>query len=155
MFKLRIVLAAWLISIPFCALAAFSEPLAASGNLLPAKINQSMRQPPCWEEAGISKSAMQQRRMIEQSAKSEIAAVCADPGLSQSQKQERIRQIHQQTRQKIEGLVTPAQQQAMKACQEARGGGHPGGGIHMGAGGGGGGPCGKLPVAAPGPPSIP
>jgi hypothetical protein len=34
------------------------------------------------------------------------------------QKREKIRQLHQQARQQIESLITPQQQEALKACQQ-------------------------------------
>jgi hypothetical protein len=100
------------------------------------------RQTPCWEEAGISKSAMERRRQIQQSTRAEVEGVCADSALSMQQKHEKIREIRQRARQEMEGLVTPQQQEALRACQQARSGGvHPGLGGHAG---GGTGPCGEV-----------
>ncbi len=100
------------------------------------------RQTPCWEEAGISKSAMERRRQIQQSTRAQVEGVCADSALSMQQKREKIREIRQRARQEMEGLVTPQQQEALRACQQARsGGGHPGLGGHAG---GGTGPCGEM-----------
>ena len=103
------------------------------------------RQIPCWEEAGISKAAIEQRRQIEQSTRTQVEAVCAESGLSMQQKHEKIRGIRQRARQEMESLITPQQQEALKACQQERSkGGHPGIGGH---GGGGTGPCGEMPTA--------
>jgi len=98
---------------------------------------------PCWEVAGVSKSAIQQRRMITQQTRQEVEAVCANSSLSIQQKRQQIQQIRQRERQEIEALITPAQQEAMRSCQEGRNGGHSGGG-HVG--GGHGGPCGEMSV---------
>lgn len=98
------------------------------------------RREPCWEVAGISKSAMEQRRAISMQSRQEVEAVCADAALSPAQKQTRIREIHQQERQQIDGLISPAQREAMHACQQERGGGMGGG--NLVGGGGGEGPCG-------------
>ncbi len=110
-------------------------------------------QPPCWEVAGISKSAMEQRRAIQLRTSSEVEAVCADPSLSPQQRQQKIRQIHEQARHELDALVSPKQMEALKSCQMSRnpGAGHPGGG-HPAAGGGHG-PCGGIPArSGPNPP---
>lgn len=108
------------------------------------------RQIPCWEQAGISKAAMEQRRQIEHSTHAQVEAVCAESGLSLQQKREKIREIHERARQETESLITPQQQEALRACQQERQrAGHPGVGGH---GGGGVGPCGETPAAkAPAP----
>jgi len=95
---------------------------------------------PCWEVAGISKSAMQQRRLVAEEARQQVEAVCANASLSPAQKREDIRQIRERERQQMEGLITPAQQEALRDCQESRGHGavpHPGHAHPMG-------PCGEL-----------
>ena len=110
-------------------------------------------QPPCWEVAGISKSAMEQRQAIQQRTHAEVEAVCADPSLTQQQRQQKIRQIHEQAKQELDALVSPQQMEALKSCQEARnhGGSHPAPG-HPSAGAGHG-PCGEMPsTPAPNPP---
>lgn len=109
----------------------------------PGTTSKHPRREPCWQVAGVSKSAMQQRRVVAEQARQEVESVCANSALSVQQKRERIREIHQQERQQMEALITPQQQAAMRACQEQRGGGHPGGG-HLG-GGHGAGPCGTMP----------
>lgn len=101
------------------------------------------RREPCWEVAGISKTVMEQRQSLTRQARQEVESVCANSSLSLPQKRERIREIRQQERQQSEALVTPQQQEALRACQQSRGGGHGGGG-HVG-GGHGAGPCGEMP----------
>lgn len=104
------------------------------------------RREPCWQVAGVPKSAMDERHTIAMQTRSEVQAVCANAALSAAQKQERIREIHQQERQQLDGLISPAQREAMHACQQERGGGgHGGGGGNMG-GGHSTGPCGVLSV---------
>lgn len=104
------------------------------------------RREPCWQVAGVSKSAMEQRRVLSMQTRQEVEAVCADAALSAAQKQVRIREIHQQERQRIDGLISPAQREAMHACQEQRGGGGVGGGNP--GGGLGEGPCGGRSAVA-------
>jgi TolA-binding protein len=110
---------------------------------------------PCWEVAGISKSAIAERRRIEQETRSQVQSVCNDASLNEQQKREKIREVRQQSHQQIEALINPQQQEALTACQKeraaARGGsaGHSSGGIHHG-----GGPCGEI-GSGPKPPSEP
>ncbi len=94
---------------------------------------EQARQEPCWEVAGISKSTMQQRRQIMQEARQQVEAVCANSSLSPTQKREEIHQIHERERQQLESLITPSQQEALRACRKERGHGdaHPGTG-HVG-----------------------
>ncbi len=109
---------------------------------------QRVRQEPCWQEAGVSKTAMEQRRSIEQGVRGQVASVCANSSLTPQQRQQQIRQIHEQARQQMEALISPQQQEAIKSCQASRG--HGGGGVHVGGGGRGGiGPCGEMPSAKP------
>jgi len=81
---------------------------------------QTPHEPPCWQEAGISKATMEERKQIEENAHSQVQAVCADSSLTVEQKREKIREIHQQAKQESEGLITPEQRDAMKACQQSR-----------------------------------
>jgi len=111
-----------------------TRPSTAPGTTKP-------RLEPCWEVAGVSKAAIQQRRVITQQARQQVEAVCANSSLSIQQKRQQIQQIRQRERQEIEGVITLAQQEAMRSCQEGRNGGHGGGG-HLG--GGHGGPCGEM-----------
>lgn len=101
------------------------------------------RQEPCWQVAGVPKSAIQQRQALARQARQEIESVCASPSLSVAQKRERIREIRQQEHLRVEALISPQQQEAMRACQQSRGG-HLGGGGRLG-GGRGAGPCGTIP----------
>lgn len=102
-------------------------------------------QEPCWQVAGISKTAMDQRRAVQQRTRSEVQAVCAESSLTPQQRQQKIRLIHERAKQQLDALVSPAQMQELKSCQMSRnhGGGH--GGAHPGIGAGMG-PCGELPA---------
>ncbi len=123
--------------------ATAQVPIRTVPSTAPATTSKRPRVEPCWEVAGVSKSAIQQRRVMAQQARQEVEAVCANSSLSMQQKRQRIQQIHQQERQQIDGIITPAQQEAMRSCQEERNGGHAGGG-HVG--GGHSGPCGEMSV---------
>ena len=119
--------------------AAAQVPIRPGLPPAPGTTTNRPRREPCWQVAGISRSAMQQRRALTRQARQEVEAVCANSSLSAQQKQQQIQQIHQRERQQVEALITPAQQEAMRACQQGRGVGHGGGHI-----GGGGGPCGEI-----------
>ena len=125
------------------ALAAGARAGAQTAPVRPTNPNPRPHQEPCWQVAGISKSAMEQRRTIAENTRSEVQSVCADTSLTVAQKHEKIRQIREQAKGQEEALVTPEQMQALHSCQASRG--HSTGGVHMGGGGGhGSGPCGEL-----------
>ena len=116
------------------------------GNRLPGSTTTTNpnRQEPCWQVAGVSKSAIQQRQALQRQTRQEIESVCGNPSLSVTQKRERIREIRQQERLQVEGLIPPQQQEAIRACQQSRGGHLGGGGGHF-SGGHIAGPCGTIP----------
>jgi hypothetical protein len=99
------------------------------------------RQEPCWQVAGVSPSAIRERRSLAQQARSEVESVCANSSLSIQQMRQEIQQIHARERQQIDAIITPAQREEMRSCQESRGHVGHGGGGHVG---GGGGPCGEI-----------
>ena len=142
----------------FVAVAFALLSLAASAQTAPVRIQQPVpphpgpmaggahpHQQPCWQVAGISKSALDQRRVIQQRTRAEIQAVCAEAGLNPQQRQQKMKQIHEQAKQQLDALVSPAQMQELKSCQMSRNHGGSHGGGHPGIGGGHG-PCGELPV---------
>jgi len=115
-------------------------PRLPGTNIPPEPRARHPRAEPCWQVAGISKSAMEQRRLVSEEARRQVEAVCANASLSPTQKREEIRQIREREHQQMEGLITPAQQEALRSCQESRNHGnvpHPG---HAQATG----PCGEL-----------
>ena len=117
-------------------------------NPAPGHPGATPKQEPCWQVAGISKSAMDQRRSIQQGVRSQVEAACADSSLTAQQRSEKIREIHQQAKQQIDALITPQQMEALHSCQQSR---NHGGGMHPStphAGGGGHGPCGELPAGS-------
>jgi Spy/CpxP family protein refolding chaperone len=79
------------------------------------------RQQPCWQQAGIPSSTVQQYRGIMQSTRQEVESVCSDASLSQSQKQQKVQLLRTQARQQVEGLVTAQQLQALDSCRQQRG----------------------------------
>ena len=123
--------------------AALAGKGIAQVRVPPGTIQKAPRQEPCWETAGVTRAALQQRRALARQARQEAEAVCANSSLSIQQKRQQIQQIHQRERQEIDAIITPAQQDAMRSCEELRHGVHKGGGGHVG---GGHGPCGEMPV---------
>ena len=122
--------------------ASAQVPIRARPSTAPGTTTRP-RLEPCWEVAGVSKAAIRQRRIITQQARQQVEAVCTNSSLSMQQKRQQIQQIRQREHQEIEAVITPAQQEAMRSCQQGRNGGHGGGG-HLG--GGRGGPCGEMSI---------
>jgi hypothetical protein len=124
-----------------------SSPSTGSDANSPGSTTGAPKQPPCWQQAGISKQVMEQRKDLEQQAKSQIATVCADTSLTAQQRREKIKAIRQQTMQQVQALITTQQQEALKSCQVARKEAQTenGGGPNPSAGKG---PCGDMPAAS-------
>jgi Spy/CpxP family protein refolding chaperone len=129
-----------LVGVMACVSLSFSAQAQTSVRHPLAGAQSAPKQEPCWQVAGISKATIEQRRQITQEARQQIEAVCANSALSPTQKREEIHQIRERERQQLESLITPSQQQALRACQEERGHGaapHPGARHAEG-------PCGEL-----------
>jgi hypothetical protein len=130
----------------------FCEPLLAQ-NTPPANPSGQPRLggrggTPCWQQAGIDKSVMEQRWALEKDTRAQVDAVCSNSSLTPQQKQQQAREIRQQAKTKMEGLVTADQEKALTACQQQRGMNHNGmGGGSQQNGGAGheGGGCGEWP----------
>ena len=128
----------------FAGIIFFVTIAASAGAQVPvrpgAKPAPRVRREPCWQVAGVSPSAIRERRSIAQQARAQVESVCANSSLSIQQKRQEIQQIRERERQQIDAIISPSQREAMRSCQESRGiGGHGGHGHH-----GGGGPCGEL-----------
>jgi len=87
---------------------------------VPSPVPAKPRLEPCWQVAGISKSVIDQRNLITRETHQRVEEVCANTSLTPQQKQQEIKQIHQQEKQQMEGLITPEQQSALRACQQER-----------------------------------
>jgi Spy/CpxP family protein refolding chaperone len=150
--KLFLIVAAYSL---LCGVLAQGQTPASKPGALPERpaqgpANRAPHQQPCWQQVGISKEAMGQRREVEQNTRAEVEAVCADTSLTSQQKHSKIKELRQQARQQIESIITPQQQEELKACNAERNAGHPSGGGPR-PGGGGLGPCGEAePAPAPG-----
>jgi hypothetical protein len=114
------------------------SPLWAQTSPAPTPGGRPYRQPPCWQQAGISQSVMPQIREIQQSTRSQVESVCSNSSLTPQEQRQQIGQLHKQQQQQIEGLVTSEQLQALRSCQEQRG---QMGGMHRG-----GNPCANMPA---------
>jgi apolipoprotein N-acyltransferase len=104
--------------------------LVCAGDQQPA----SKKIEPCWEQAGISKSVMEERKSIQESTRSQVQAVCSETNLTEQQKREKIRQIRRTAQEKVNAIISPAEREQLETCQRARHassphtGGHPAGG---------------------------
>jgi Spy/CpxP family protein refolding chaperone len=132
----------------FFALAAVLcvTPLLAQdappANSSPAPMHPARRGggTPCWQQAGVERSAIENLMSIQRETHSQVENVCSNTSLTPQQKRQQVQEIRQQAHQKIEGLITPDQMKALVACRQARGETTPG--VLSGAGGAGGG-CGE------------
>lgn len=124
------------------AVLLFALPALSQTSTPPSNSPQARapRQEPCWQVAGIEKSAIEQRWALERETQSQVQAVCANSSLTPQQKKQQVHEIREQAHQKMEGIITPEQQQALTACQQQRSGNHPA--PHPGPGGL---PCGEMP----------
>jgi len=144
------------LSVPTLLAQATPSAKVHNKSTAPVARMQAAHEKPCWEVAGISKSAIAERSRIEQETRSQVQSVCNDSSLNEQQKREKIGEIRQQSHQQINALISPQQQEALKACQKeraaARGGsaGHGAGEIHRG-----GGPCGEMTAPKPSEPERP
>jgi Spy/CpxP family protein refolding chaperone len=116
---------AWKSSLLVVACCALAHGQAASPKpgvpvRAEAPVNRAPHQAPCWQQVGISKAAIDQRRSVEQNTRAQVEAVCADPSLTPQQKHAKIKDIRQQARAQIDSIISPPQQQELKACNAER-----------------------------------
>ncbi len=129
----------------------------------PPTQNQPMHrggQEPCWQQAGIDKSMMEQVWTIGHHAHQQVESICSNSSLTPQQRQQQAREIREQAMQKRDSLLTADQRKALMTCQQERGGHAMGSGPHEGMHEGMGGGCGEMshngsrpggsPNAAPG-----
>lgn len=103
------------------------------------------QQPPCYQVAGVSKAAIEERQNVVRSANARVEAVCANASLTPQQRAQEIRQIREQQRAQANAIITPQQQEAINACNKAR---HPNPVASAPHPGPAHGPCGELLPAA-------
>src|SRR5258708_36568785 len=90
--------------------ATAQAPIRTRPSTAPGTTNPRLE--PCWEGAGVSKAAIQQRRMITQQARQQGEAAGANASPSIQQKREQIQQIRHRERQEIEAVTAAAPQRA-------------------------------------------
>ncbi len=122
------------ISVP-AAWAQVSRPVPPSTNS-----TATGRQQPCWQQAGVSRSALQQRRQVAEIMHQQIESVCANTSLTAQQRHQQIQQIREQAQSRMNGLVSQSQMESIRSCRAQRG--HSAGIPH----GSGMGPCGEMPT---------
>jgi Spy/CpxP family protein refolding chaperone len=84
-----------------------------------------VREEPCWQKVGITQEVKDQRDQIARDTRSQVEQVCADSSLNDQQKKQKIHEIHQDAKQKSQGLMSPQQLEELQACQKERAGSHP------------------------------
>ena len=102
--------------------------------------NTLTKKEPCWQQAGVSRSAIEQRHQIAAQMHQQIESVCHNSSLTAQQRHQQIQQIREQAQSRMNGLVSPGQMQSIRSCRAQRGIAG-GGGFH----GSGMGPCGEMP----------
>ena len=102
-----------------------AAPPKAPSPAQPAAMPCRAHQLPCWEQVGISKSAMERRRSIEQNARAQVDSICSDTSLTSSEEREKIQEIRQQAREQIEAIIQPQHLQELKTCNAERAGRRP------------------------------
>ena len=116
-----------------------APPPPSTGDSAPAPRANYGRRGGCWMQAGVSPSVAQQGRQIMQNTRSQVMSVCNDSSLSGAQKQDQVKQLHEQERTQIRGLVTEQQADALQSCMDQRHhgrmGGNPCGQMQRGPGG--------------------
>lgn len=113
----------------------------ANGNPAPARPAHRGGGAPCWQQAGVQKSAIEELRSIQRETHSQIESVCSNSSFTPQEKHKQVQEIREQAHQKIDGLITPGQMKALAACRQARG--EPTPSVLSGANGAGGGGCGE------------
>jgi hypothetical protein len=121
--------------------SAGSSSAQTTGQRIPRPAQVRVRAEPCWQKVGISKDVIDQRQAVELDTRSQVQAVCADSSLSDPQKKQKIRELRQESKQKVAGLMTEQQQQELQSCQKQRAANHP---APAGVQHAGGGPCANL-----------
>jgi len=127
----------------FLTLLCLTVPLWAQNGAPPSTGNPppAARQAPCWQQAGLTRSVMEQHRSIETDAHSQVASVCENSSLTPQQKQQQVKEIRHQAQEKMDALITPEQRVALHSCQQQRAANGSGNGSHRPTGGG---PCGNF-----------
>lgn len=138
MSKTRLSLVATVLAV--CSLAVTAAAQTNNPNTQHPRTVRA-KQEPCWQQVGISKDVIDQRDAIQQDTHSQVQSVCADTSLTPQQKNQKIREIHQEAKQKMSGLISAEQQQQLEACRKGRAENNPvaTGVKHPGAG-----PCGEM-----------
>jgi hypothetical protein len=101
------------------ALAMMLFSLVSAGAAQTASTTPEKHEP-CWEQVGVSKSALEQRKQIAQNLHSQVEEVRNNSSLTQQQKEQQIHQMHEQAHTRMNALVSPEKMKALKSCREQR-----------------------------------
>jgi hypothetical protein len=136
-YAIPLVALLWAFPLPAQTVSAPSRPATTTGRR-PVR----GRHQPCWQQAGVSQSVIQQHRAIEEDIRSQVESVCSDSSLTPQQRAAKVRSIREEGRQRQAALLTSEQRSALEGCRAQRG--------ERGTGMGGVGPCGASVPRAPG-----
>ena len=107
----------WLVVMPGLARAQQAQMPRGAGGKGGAL---SKGEPACFQKAGVSDSVWQQVRSIRQKTVQQAAAICQNSTLTPEQKQQQVKQAHDQAEQQIDALLTPEQLAGVKSCRAER-----------------------------------
>lgn len=112
-----------------CAGTLLAQSDAPSNNQAPQTPQARRGAEPCWQQAGIDKSVMEQVWSITKDTHSQIESVCSNTSLTPQQKHQQVREIREKATAKRESLLTADQRTSLTACQaRTRRRNHSGGG---------------------------
>lgn len=107
-----------------CAASVMAQNSPSNSSSTPnpqQRMGRQGGQEPCWEVAGIQKNAIEQVWALERETHSQVEAVCSNSSLTPQQKHVQVRELREQTHQKVESLITPEQSKALESCRQERG----------------------------------
>lgn len=121
------------LTLSLCAVAVHAQSAPPGTPNYPMRKGRSE---PCWQQAGLQKPVALQLASIQREAHSQLEGVCSSTSLTSQQKQQQVKQIHEQARQKMEALITTDQEKTLMECRQQRAPNHPGAARNARAGGG-------------------
>ncbi len=132
---------------PAMLLAQDQQSAPAGAAAPPAQAMRRGQEPPCFKQAGVSDETWQKIMQIHKANHQNMVGICENTALSAQQKRDQIKQAFRDTQKQVHELLTPQQQDAIKACRQERRGERQGMGGSMGGmhrGGRGGDPCARI-----------
>ena len=135
-----------ILCVPAMLFAQDQQGAPPEGAAPPTQAMRRGQEPPCFKQAGVSDETWQKIMEIHKANHQNMVGICENTSLSAQQKRDQIKQAFRDTQKQVHDLLTPQQQDAVKACRQERRGERQGmgGGMRMHRGGGGGDPCARI-----------